>query len=215
VNGERRREWPLLVRTSGPGILFFILGLAIVQVLSLIGAKSLLAGPPLTSGISVFAIQYIDAQLIERLVEPLSEISITNWNLFGNTQDIKDKKSRISGYQEQIRVLVASQVTTSTHAMSAQIKDLEGVKDIDSKALDPQATRRMVSFWGFNSLLGMVLVYYTVGFFATLGNPLRTISMLGMTVTGPALDAMISGVIVGGGTKPLHDLIKTLEKSKD
>ena len=71
-----------------------------------------------------------------------------------------------------------------------------------------------MSFWGFNSLLGMVLVYYTVGFFATLGDPLRTVSIAGYAVAGPAMDAMISGVIVGGGTKPLHDLIQTLQNSK-
>lgn len=199
-----------LVRTSGPGLFFFALGLVIVQSLSVLGVRSLLSSPIMISGVSVFAIQYIDAQLIERLVEPFSKLSLSNsrLNLFGDTAWIKHLETELSEIEDGIRAL------TIQNAMSPQMVLLRAERDRVREDLAPEKTRRIMSFWGFNSMLGMVLVYYTVGFFATLGDPLRTVSLGGYAVAGSALDAMISGVIVGGGTKPLHDLIQTLQSSK-
>jgi hypothetical protein len=66
----------------------------------------------------------------------------------------------------------------------------------------------MLSLWGFSSFLGMILSYFTVGLFA----------IVGMTFSGGlwghAFDAILSGVIIGGGTKPLHDLIEYLQAPK-
>lgn len=38
---------------------------------------------------------------------------------------------------------------------------------------------------------------------------------LGVTSTGIVLDLLITGLAVGGGTKPLHDLISNVQKAKD
>ena len=115
-----------LVRTSGPGLFFFALGLVIVQSLSALGVRSLLSSPIMISGVSVFAIQYIDAQLIERLVEPFSKLSLSNskWNLFGDTRMIKDREAELSEIEDGIRALTV-QNPMSQQIGSASIRETQ------------------------------------------------------------------------------------------
>ncbi|WP_340818635.1 hypothetical protein [Methanolobus sp. WCC4] len=42
---------------------------------------------------------------------------------------------------------------------------------------------------------------------------LRFLEMLGVTVL-PVIDSIVTGFLISGGTKPLHDLIKYIEKAK-
>ena len=37
----------------------------------------------------------------------------------------------------------------------------------------------------------------------------------GSSTPPPALDVLVSGLVVGAGTKPLHDLIANIQASKD
>ena len=65
---------------------------------------------------------------------------------------------------------------------------------------------RTIGLWLLASAFGIVLCYFTIGLFQMVG---VSFSVWG----GHTLDAILSGVIVGGGTKPLHDLIGYIEKS--
>ncbi|MGA8904440.1 MAG: hypothetical protein WB661_05460, partial [Candidatus Bathyarchaeia archaeon] len=68
--------------------------------------------------------------------------------------------------------------------------------------------QRAFTIWGFSSLLGILLAYFTFGLFQIVG-----ITFTG-GLWGHAFDAILSGVIIGGGTKPLHDVIQYLGGSK-
>ena len=74
----------------------------------------------------------------------------------------------------------------------------------DSASADPSAKqKRAVRLWFVSSLLGWGLcVLFGVDFLQMLTNS-----------TGhPFLRPLLSGIIVGSGTKPVHDVITTIEK---
>jgi hypothetical protein len=90
--------------------------------------------------------------------------------------------------------------------------------------LDQRRADKMVAYWALASILGLLLS-------ATLG--LYLLHIVGLrgdglaedgTWTGGAmtpsgirhmLDILVTGLAIGGGTKPLHDLISNLQASKD
>jgi hypothetical protein len=67
---------------------------------------------------------------------------------------------------------------------------------------------RFISLWCIASGLGIILCYFTVGLFQVVG-----ISFAVSAAGGHFWDAILSGVVVGAGTKPLHDFINLIDKS--
>ncbi len=141
------------------GLALTIFGVALVVAFSKLGIGSIVTFPlPIIVGVNTFAIFYIMAQFVERVVEPFSE-----YPRFGSSSSTDDNEK----------------------------------------------FARALSIWGFASLLGMLLCYFTIGLFQVVG-----VSFSDAAITGHTLDAILSGVIIGGGTKPLHDLIALLETKK-
>jgi hypothetical protein len=115
----------------------------------------------LKEGINIFAILFIMAQAIERLLEPF------------------------------------------THILPGQEKPTEGEK---SEAISADLRRKRSNIiWAMASLLGMLSSAY-LGVFL--------LHAIGVTSAPPLLDIAVTGMAVGAGTKPLHDLISKIEKSK-
>lgn len=63
-----------------------------------------------------------------------------------------------------------------------------------------------VLVWGIASFLGIVLSGW-------LG--LALLRSVGVPSTPRVLDIIVTGLAIGGGSKPLHDLISNLQASKD
>ena len=79
----------------------------------------------------------------------------------------------------------------------------------DDPSIPGQKTARLISLWLIASGIGIFLCYISVGFFQLMG-----VSFLsGYLVPGHFLDAIVSGIVVGSGTKPLHDLINLIDKN--
>jgi len=211
------------------GLLLMLIGFLLVLALSAYNVKPVITGTVVT-GVDVFAVLYIEAQFIERIVEPFSEKSPINKDTFGNTKTIDSIKGSLKDEQDKAKVLSDAinrfQVSRPdlklaslsdqepTKSLLARKKESDGKIDDLNKELDDQTSRRVYSFWGLTSLMGMVLVYFSTGLFTIVGLSVQDISIAGRTVlSGHGLDAILSGVIVGAGTKPLHDLIGTLQKS--
>lgn len=76
---------------------------------------------------------------------------------------------------------------------------------------DEEERRRALSSWGLASLLAMLLSYFTVGLFELLGIKIAIPRVL----ESHSLDSIVTGMIIGSGTKPFHDLITALEKRKE
>jgi hypothetical protein len=142
------------------------------------------------------------AQVIERAVEPFSEVDLTHAHTGG-------------GLFSDTDAITMLQVV---------IKDLQNKKDKDKEEesrlaryqglLDKLQAKRTIAFWGLTSLMGMILSYFTSGLFEIVGATFQTIVIAGANITGHAIDSILSGMIIGGGTKPLHDLIGYLESAK-
>jgi hypothetical protein len=210
------------------GILLIVIGILIVFALSAFNVKPVISGT-LGAGIDVFAVLYIDAQFIERLVEPFSDSSTVNKDLLGSSEVInqaknqmEDQQDMVNTYRNKITSLQTDHVgrefspeaKQSLNQLQDSKKKSEDKVDSLNKKIDTETMRRVISFWGLTSLMGMVLVYFSVGIFSTIGLTVADLTLAGTTILhGHGLDAIITGVIVGAGTKPLHDLIGTLQKS--
>jgi hypothetical protein len=222
---------------AGFGLLLLFFGIFLTLILSLAGAPILIK-KPLTpaSGVNQFAIFYLMAQLIERLIEPFSEWSPSGskWfqklfgkgKWFGDTERIKEIPEEMKGKSEEIEK-ISNQIKTLESIKAPtelERKDLKGLKnqldtkkdELDKKKdeLDTQKTKRSISMWGLASLMGMVLCYFTVGLFEVVGTPfVNLVPLLGGALNDHTLDAILSGIVIGGGTKPLHDTIGYLTKA--
>ncbi len=153
--------------------------------------------PP--DGVSIFALFYITAQAIERLLEPLA-------SFYGTT-----KPSAEPGKTKPTNA--TARRYTKSQAVKARDKALAKNDAADAAAeaawwqeIIEQIRRNTATLWAIASMLGMILAGW-------LG------LLLLHAVKAPNaprwLDIVITGVVIGGGTKPLHDLIENIQKSKE
>jgi hypothetical protein len=174
------------------GFLALAVSIAIVSALAGLGIKTQLSVPAaVSSGASIYAIFYLLAQFDERLVEPFS-----NTSLFGGHDDPNDdtpsqKKKVVSSLQSK------NAPNQQASGDPPKPKNGNSLTDAESASLKQART---ISLWCLASGIGIILCYITVGFLQVVG-----------ISASHFWDAILSGVIVGGGTKPLHDFINLLD----
>jgi hypothetical protein len=140
-------------------------------------------------GITVFAIFYFIAQLIERIVELFSNLPI-----FG-------KPIQIDQYKLEADLLEAA---LKEKLKTKSFKDLkEETKELTiiTRNKDCLERPRVIRLWALSSFLGILFSYFFVGLLNISGISIPHI-----------WDSLFSGIMLGGGTKPLHDLIGYIEK---
>jgi len=174
---------------SKPDLRFVLVTLALVLTIWGLAfwwnpLKLVLAAPAtLAAGVSVFALLYIAAQAVERLLEPLSSL------------DPATPKAEVARDQSVASALASPTTPLLNAAAAAQA------------ALEKLRQNKAVLFWGLATLAGMVM------------SALTGIYLLDIVIETPQppppLDILVTGLVVGGGTKPLHDLITRIEKAKD
>ena len=144
------------------------------------------------AGFSAFAPLYILAQGIERLLEPFTKFlgSTTKTNE-GRVGKETAEKSR----NEHVAAVLQGQTNVATAVTAA---DWQAV-------LERIRKNTAVIAWGLASAAGIL----ACGAFG-----IRLLFATGFDVT-PAVDIFVSGLAVGSGTKPLHDLISNIQKAKD
>jgi hypothetical protein len=135
----------------------------------------------LAAGVGVFALLYIAAQALERLLEPLVSLD------FKKAQKEEARNDRLAA------ALNDPDPGKTTAVAVAQA------------ALERWRNNRTVVIWALATVIGM------------WASALSGMYLLDITIESPtppqAFDILITGLVVGGGTKPLHDLIARLEKS--
>lgn len=123
-------------------------------------------------GVTIFAIVYFITQLIERIIELISNFR----PLFKDTNKIAKLKKEI----EQEHYLIEDRL----------------------RVMNCLETSRTSRLWATASGLGIIFSYFFIGLFA----------LVGITSMPHWIDVLISGIILGGGSKLLHDLIDKIEK---
>jgi hypothetical protein len=142
------------------------------------------------TGISVFAPLYILAQGIERLIEPF-------------TSFVSVKPDEVPKGEPKTKVNKAD----------ALLRVNEAIADEDAqtaaswaRVVDKIRRNTAVIAWAVASILGMILC----GVFG-----LYMMRLVGFRGVPQQADIVLSGLAVGSGTKPLHDLISNVQKSKE
>jgi hypothetical protein len=184
--------------TKGPDTSWVVMGYALV-ILGAVAAWVLfwrIDPKPFVAaaGFSAFAPLYVLAQSIERVMEPFVKY-------LGSTDDEKEEGSDKKTTKDEAKAKLETAV--------AALNNGEGSPDTAAHylALLTQIRRNTtVIAWAIASATAMVLC----GIFG-----FRLLSATGLDVPWGGLDVVITGLAVGSGTKPLHDLISNMQKSKD
>jgi hypothetical protein len=135
------------------------------------------------AGISAFAPLYVLAQAIERILEPANHFL----RLGGDTESAT--RTRNAAVAE---ALATSQPAHVAAASAAQHR------------LDHLRANRVALCWGLASALAMVgCGYFGIGVLHAIGD----------NGVPRYMDVIVTGLAVGGGTKPLHDFIASLQSS--
>jgi hypothetical protein len=178
--------------TAGP--LAILIGYGAVVVGAIVGIVlwNVVEPAPLKvgAGISVFAPLYILAQAIERFIEPFS-------TFLGAAKAEGDAATDGANKRHPEAMKAVYEAITEKNAELAAKRQ---------KLVDQIRKNKAVIAWGLASLIGMGLCG-ALGIFM-----LRTVGFVGVP---EEIDIVISGLAVGSGTKPLHDLISNLQKSKE
>ncbi len=139
---------------------------------------------------NIFAIYYVIAQIIERIVEVIKKSSkrydTVHANIDTDEAEIANKKKIIekeldkdvSERYNELRTLLKNQ----NNRNNGMVRDLFAISCILG----------ILAAWQLN---------------------IRFLALLEVAVK-PWHDFVITGLVVGSGTKPLHDLIKYIEKTK-
>lgn len=185
------------VRVVAPIIalaLVAIAGWLIPNVLIKHGASYATAAAAVT-GISVFAGIYAGAQAIERLLEPLS-----HWLLPTETSDDEYGKA-VTAADKAVTAWLAEPTDATKQAIETAMNQMATKKN----AIDELQDDRAVIFWAIASVVGIL---------AAAQFNLFLLKLIGISTTY-SWDVFATGLILGAGTKPLHELIGKLSSSSD
>jgi hypothetical protein len=149
------------------------------------------AAPVVAPGLSALAPIYILAQGIERLLEPFSK-------LLGSTTDDAGARTSKEQARTQRDAAFATLVTSPSSELAVAAASAQAV-------LERIRRNTVVIAWALATGIAM----FACGAFG-----IRLLTTLGFDA--PAFwDIAITGLAVGSGTKPLHDLISNLQKARD
>lgn len=156
------------------------------------GAASRVALP--AQGLSVFAFFYVIAQAEERALEPIS------WVLLRTSKLEQQRDTTLASAQNTMTMAGIGQSTVA--AATSQAKAAA-----DAQAdLDRRRANRTLVFWAIAT---------AVALFASAYLKLYFLRVIGLQGAPRFMDILVTGLVVGAGTKPLHDLITRIDASKN
>lgn len=170
--------------------------------------------------LSVFAVYYVVAQVIERILETLknccgyyekkrAELETLQLKI----EKTKERIKELNGDTEIKDLDLKIEITKKRiEALNGDTKISKDYNDLLYDELSLLLTKEKTGdnlivaiFFVVSAALGFVFAYFL---------DLKFLDMLNVSV-GKWWDIGITGLVVGGGTKPLHDLISYIEKAKE
>lgn len=150
--------------------------------------------------LSLFAAFYILAQAIERFLEYFSESRPFSTDKI----DIDKSERKIKVWQNIIDKLIETKLQDPN--FQENITQYQQNIDAEESKISSKRSKRIVGLWIYASGLGFFLCWvFKIGFLKTIGATIPD----GLE----SLDYLASGIAIGSGTKPLHDIIAKIEKS--
>ena len=175
----------------------------------------------LASGMSVFALLYVAAQVIERILVPLAPLASTTTKPAATPAEAPGGSAPSGGRLDKAtaqRAVQAWSVAAAAPVPSPDPADRDAKTPED--AAEEQATNLATwlellnqakkngntTLWALASLLGMVV---------SAATNIHLMRILVESWKWPTLDIIATGLVLGGGTKGLHDLIGNLQAKGD
>jgi hypothetical protein len=158
-------------------------------------------GNKAVDGMTIFAVFFVGATAIERLLEPFSSALLPQEQ---TKKAAADKKKEAQKATETVADALASAPDASP--------DMEEVKQkLDKAAAADQVVAdrdwyRKVLFWGIASVVSVA---------ASASLKLYFLGTVGIARASRWEEILATGLILGAGTKPLHDLTELISAKKD
>jgi len=195
------------------GLVVFVVAVGLAFLLSGID-RAITFTPP--DGITAFALFFLAATVVERVLEPFSSALVRSQPQPATTESGSDSTTTAAPAAGRLSFLgktKADALDRRTGLLAAAMGEGDdGTKTTQAAAEQATADQAVVNgtfvIWAFATLLAVMLSWY----FA-----LSLPTALGVSWTDPeALDKTVSLVItalvVGAGTKPLHDFFSNIQK---
>jgi hypothetical protein len=196
-------------------VVVMLLGIAIGSALNyLVDAVTV----DLNEGFNEFALFYLIAQAIERFAEFTSYIPwIGARSSGGGTTQRREQDTTGADVGTQLDATKANVTKLRNKARALSVQELAKgnfnaatvkAQEAADRQEDVQVVRanRAVFFLGLNTAIAAV----ACGYFKLL-----LLKHVGVNGAGDWLDIAVTAFAIGGGTKPLHDLIKNIQKAKE
>jgi hypothetical protein len=186
---EHASGWFVLI-----SYIFVILGVWLGNLLSTRPEAANIAFKPavdVLDTIGFLALFFVMAQAIERFMEPISELDL---KFAGSARKNKDNETERN-------------VKAATDSNDEAVRQENATAAANTEAESNQiAANTKVLIWGLASFVAMLVSGATRVYF---------LEVIGFENIPTYLNVLITGLVLGGGTKPLHDLIKLIEKKSE
>lgn len=149
-----------------------------------------------TDGFSALALFYIVAQAVERVIEPFTGLVTAKPAADGeDTKKPAAKAKRAAALVTAYRADAPGEQQVAVEVAAGWQKVIEEIR-----------ANTAIYAWGAATMLGALAS-------GILG--LYLMKSVGASAVPEWLDVIVTGLVVGGGSKGLHDLIKNVEKAKE
>lgn len=192
----------------GPRFGIGVLAVAVVAIFALIINKfitdpnyaSSVSVPQPVEGLTIFAVFFVAALAIERLLEPLA-----------NALNIQKRK------EDEATAAVAEAKSAATNATAADTADAAKnvAADVQQKAVEATKKIEAASDWTFYRTTAFWAFATIVAIWASAALHLYFLRAVGIANANHGLEVLATGLIIGAGTKPLHDFITLISTKKD
>jgi hypothetical protein len=167
-------------------------------------------------GLTIFAAFFVAALGIERLLEPLSNAILPKAATAQTANDaIRDAKSKTESFLSAAAYSNARPSLGS--ALSAEAGETDDGVQVEPSAVDPSeannaiknaaAAKEKLNVLGFQRTTAFWTIATCLGMAAAAAMNLYFLNTVGITVGTRWEEVLATGLIIGAGTKPLHDLV--------
>lgn len=161
-------------------------------------------------GLTIFAVFFVAASGLERLLEPFSV-------LWGKSKDsaqaaLKEAVSAAADYKAAVKAWSEADTAGKPAAKTAADAASDAV---DAKLADAAKEQANASRVSGRAAVGVWAMATVLGILASASLKLYLLKQVGIADPPRDLEILATGVIIGSGTKPLHDLVQLIEKKKE
>ena len=152
-------------------------------------------------GLTIFAVFFVAAMGLERLLEPFALLVGKNTRA-ALVDAVSDAQNKVD---EAHALAITGEVRMLVDAKSAAASALQQAADAKAVHEKSQANRTVL-FWAVASSTGIAVAAFL---------RLYLLTTVGVAQPGRELDVIATGLIIGAGTKPLHDLVQLINAKKE